>query len=363
MSAPQFNQVAYGLTQGLIGIFPAPIVSKRAPTVNDRKVIGTTWVNTLTDFYYVLTAIRGNQANWEIVSGGAGGVVQFTTDAGVVLPAAGNINVVGGGTTNITTSGAGSTITVAVIPSPSFAGTTTVATGLVATAGNIIASAGNISATAGSVSAGTSVAAGTTVTAGTGITATTGNIVATAGAVSANTTVTAGTNLVGTTGLSVAAFGFGSIISNGTGVFSSINGTDGQVLIAATGAAPAWASITAGANITITPGPNTLTIASGTGAATLDYISTAASPYVAAADDYYISSDATAGARTIQLPDAPAVGRAFVVKDQVGISGTNNITITTVGGVVLIDGATTYVLNTNYQSAQFIFNGTSYEVY
>ena len=71
----------------------------------------------------------------------------------------------------------------------------------------------------------------------------------------------------------------------------------------------------------------------------------------------------TAGVITILLPNAPATGRVFTVKDKVGLAGTSNITVTTVGGAVTIDGATTFVMNTNYQSADFIFNGTSYEIY
>ena len=52
----------------------------------------------------------------------------------------------------------------------------------------------------------------------------------------------------------------------------------------------------------------------------------------------------------------------FVVKDRGGNSSVNNITITTVGGSVLIDGATTYLIDLNYESASLVFNGTSYEV-
>lgn len=89
----------------------------------------------------------------------------------------------------------------------------------------------------------------------------------------------------------------------------------------------------------------------------------AASPYVVLSTDYYIGVDVTAGVVTIQLPNAPATGTIWVVKDSVGLAATNNITVTTVGGVVNIDGATTFVMNTAYEAASFIFNGTSYEVF
>jgi hypothetical protein len=45
------------------------------------------------------------------------------------------------------------------------------------------------------------------------------------------------------------------------------NGTDGQVLIGSSAGSPAWGSFTAGANVTLTPGHNTLTIASTGGVA------------------------------------------------------------------------------------------------
>lgn len=87
------------------------------------------------------------------------------------------------------------------------------------------------------------------------------------------------------------------------------------------------------------------------------------SPYTALSSDYYFTCDVTAGALTIDLPNAPTTGRVYIVKDATGSAGTHNITVTTVGGVVLIDGAATFVMNTNYESANFLFNGTSWEIF
>jgi hypothetical protein len=345
MSTIPFNQVAYGLTQALIATAPFPIVSKRTPTTADKAQIGTTWIDTVNNQYYVLTSIVSNLANWQLLAMGAGSLDQLTaTDATVAVPAAGNINVVGGGSTNINTTAAGSTLTVSVISSPSFAGHTTVATGLTATTGNIVASAGNITASG-------LMSAGTTITAGTGITSTTGNIVAgtgninaTAGSMSAGTSVSAGTTVTAGTGLTVSAFGAGSVVSSTIGVFSSVNGTAGQVLTSnGAGVAPSFQ-------------------AAGGGGGSLTYTATSTSPYVVLGTDDYIGVTA-AGAFSVELPNAPATGRYFVVKDTGGTAGTDNITVTTVGGAVTIDGATTFVMNTDYQSAEFIFNGTSYEIF
>jgi hypothetical protein len=114
------------------------------------------------------------------------------------------------------------------------------------------------------------------------------------------------------------------------------------------------------------PGTNTLTItALGATVETVPYkgIVFADSPYTALATDYYIGADVTGGAITVRLPNAPATGRVFVVKDKAGLAAGANITVTTVGGIVLIDGAATFVMNTAYESAMVIFNGSAYEVF
>ena len=121
-------------------------------------------------------------------------------------------------------------------------------------------------------------------------------------------------------------------------------------------------------SITVTgnPGTSTLTITyTGATPSNIAYVSVnhGASPYTALATDYYISADVTGGVITIRLPNAPIVGRVFIVKDQVGLASTSIITVTTVGGVVDLDGATTYLMNTAYEVAQFVFNGTFYEIF
>jgi hypothetical protein len=87
------------------------------------------------------------------------------------------------------------------------------------------------------------------------------------------------------------------------------------------------------------------------------------SPYVVVATDQYLGIDCSIIPITIQLPDAPAVGRSWTLKDRTGSSFTNNITVTTVGGAVLIDGAPSLLMNTNYSSINVLFDGTAYQVY
>lgn len=87
------------------------------------------------------------------------------------------------------------------------------------------------------------------------------------------------------------------------------------------------------------------------------------SPYIALDDDYYISIDASGGPVTVLLPNAPTSRRMFLLKDALGVSDVNNITISTVGGVILLDGATSYILDTTYEAVLFTFNNTSYEAF
>jgi len=81
---------------------------------------------------------------------------------------------------------------------------------------------------------------------------------------------------------------------------------------------------------------------------------------IVAADPLYIGVTSTAAPRTITLPAASAVtaGRTYVVKDESGAAGTNNITVARAGADT-IDGATSKVINTNYGSVMLYSDGVS----
>jgi hypothetical protein len=123
------------------------------------------------------------------------------------------------------------------------------------------------------------------------------------------------------------------------------------------------AVITAGTGITIsTATPNEIII-SATGTTTLTYTSVTTTPYTVLSTDEFLGVTTSALAITIDLPNAPATGRVYTIKDVSGLASTNNITVTTVGGSVNIDGATSFVMNTNYQSINVLFNGTAYLIF
>lgn len=95
---------------------------------------------------------------------------------------------------------------------------------------------------------------------------------------------------------------------------------------------------------------------------TFPYVYPVVYPYFALSTDYYIAVD-TSSARTIELPNAPSGKKVYIIKDRVGSAAAFNITITTPGGIVLIDGATSYTIAANYGAVQLLFNGSSYEVF
>ena len=183
-----------------------------------------------------------------------------------------------------------------------------------------------------------------------------GNNITTTGTVGPNT---ATISLSGTTNHSLQ-------LGNATGSLTSLGvATNGQLPIGSTGADPVLATLTAGTNITITNGAGSISIAANASSQVVNYtgIAYVDSAYTVLSTDYYISADVTGGVITVLLPNAPATGRIFVVKDKVGLAATSNITVTTVGGAVTIDGATSFVLNTAYEAISLIWNGASYEIY
>jgi hypothetical protein len=96
---------------------------------------------------------------------------------------------------------------------------------------------------------------------------------------------------------------------------------------------------------------------------TLTTITHTASPYSVLAADQFLACQTSGGTISILLPNAPSTGRVIIIKDSNGAAATSNISVTTVGGSVTIDGQTTYTIVSNYGSISVIFDGTNYEVF
>ena len=188
-------------------------------------------------------------------------VNNITTSTGDVVATAGSgtFGAAVSAVTNITTSTGD---VVATLGAGNF-NTTVTSGGAITSGGGVTALTGNIVTSVGNINSNGSI------TAGTSITATAGDIVASAQNIeSTNGTVTAGAGLISTAGgltttgtNTLNDLGLGVVRSTAAGVLSSVNGTDGQLLIGNTGTAPGWGSLaSAGGTIAITPGAGTLNL-------------------------------------------------------------------------------------------------------
>lgn len=121
--------------------------------------------------------------------------------------------------------------------------------------------------------------------------------------------------------------------------------------------------LVAGTNITTTTSGNSIIIAASPGTLITSYDNVNSTPFVVGSTDSFLSVDCSAVPITVQLPDAPAGYSYWIIKDRTGNASIRNITVTTVTGAVLFDGAATYIMNTNYQAITVMFNGTSYEIW
>ena len=153
-----------------------------------------------------------------------------------------------------------------------------------------------------------------------------------------------GTGIVTTTAYAPILAG-----TTATGAFqqATTNFSTSGFVLTSTGSSsvPTWQAVPSGSVISVTT------------------VNNAASPYTVLTSDNFLAVDSSGGVVSLLLPDAPSTGRVFYIKDSTGSAATNNITVTTVSGTDLIDGATSYVLNTAYQSINVIFDGAAYEIF
>jgi len=72
----------------------------------------------------------------------------------------------------------------------------------------------------------------------------------------------------------------------------------------------------------------------------------------------YIGVTDTSAPRTITLPNNGNSGQIYIIKDESGGAGSNNITVTSTGSAT-IDGAASVTINTNYGVVRVISGGTN----
>jgi len=104
---------AYGLTDPLADLPPAPVIAQRAPLAGDTGYeAGTLWVDVPNDDVYVMTQTAGGAATWAVSSTGTVMLDRLLPDGGTspVVPSAAHAITMTGGT-NITTVGGLNTVT------------------------------------------------------------------------------------------------------------------------------------------------------------------------------------------------------------------------------------------------------------
>lgn len=116
------------------------------------------------------------------------------------------------------------------------------------------------------------------------------------------------------------------------------------------------------------PSGATLTVESGAalnyeGAGPKLHRTATAADYVVLQTDWLIAVTSTAAARIVTLPSAATsgAGKQFVVKDESGAAGTNNITVKSASGT--LDGvaaATGVAIATNYGVSRWYSDGTNW---
>lgn len=177
----------------------------------------------------------------------------------------------------------------------------------------------------------------------TGITSTLGDITATNGDIKD----TLG-NIIATQGNITATLG-NIVLTDGKLTIGVSDGTNGQVILASTAGNPAWASITAGAGITLTAGANTLDVACS--AAALLTIGAVAVNAGLAINNGYINTK-PAGLLTMTLPAVAAVGTIIIMQGSAaGVDGwkiaQNALQNIQFGNVSSTIGAAGYISSTN----------------
>lgn len=123
-------------------------------------------------------------------------------------------------------------------------------------------------------------------------------------------------------------------------------------------------NVVGGAGISTSGSGNTITIAATGADIAYTNVTHLMSPYTVLSSDYYLSVDCSGGTVTLNFPNAPTDKQIWIVKDRTGSASTNNITLTTPGGIVTIDGWTSYLIKGNFGSVNLLANATpTYEVF
>jgi hypothetical protein len=257
----------------------------------------------------------------------------FTEDgASVATPSSNNLNILGTSAQGISTSGSGATVTI--------------------TASNATATQKGVSSfnsTNFTVTSGAVASNALTVTAGTGLS--TGGSVNLGGSVTLNLTVPVTVSNGGTGATSLTSNGV--IYGSGTAAVGvTSGGTNGQVLVAATGLPPAWATVGGTQGVTLTGGANSLSI----GLANVPNSALANSSItVSAGSGISVSGSPVSLGGTVIISATGAIPTQFTSDSGTAVPSVNNINLvgTSAQGLTTsATGSTVTFTNADWTTAQ-----------
>jgi hypothetical protein len=159
-----------------------------------------------------------------------------------------------------------------------------------------------------------------------------------------------------------SAGGMNVVATGGAGKDTIITNTSGSITITAGESASDAFNLTASgaaSRMTLTAGTAGISLQSGV-IVKVTSVAAAVTPYALLGTDYFVTTDTTGGVLTITLPASPTTGRMIVIYDGVGQAAANNVTIDGNGKSIAFAGSSagTKVLNTAYESATLVYNGT-----
>lgn len=288
---PNLNGTPY-----LVPCFIDGTLSVDAVMVTDNNGSPTLLANSGTPGF-VLTANSGAPPSWQAITA-EGAIIQINGNTGSITPTTGVVTI-NGGTTGLTTSGSGSTL--------SLAGTLILANG--GTNNNLTASNGGVlwsDASKLNILSGTATANHVLLS---GSSATPAWSTATYPATTTVSQILYSSSANVIAGLSTANSAVLVTGSTGVPVMSSTM-TNGQLIIGSTGATPTVANLTPSTGISITNGSGSITIAATGGG--IAWTTLAGTSQAAAVNNGYISGNA--GQTTVTLPATAAIGDVVAVE-------------------------------------------------
>jgi hypothetical protein len=178
--------------------------------------------------------------------------------------------------------------------------------------------------------------------------------------VAGNLTLHAGNNTTGTSGTSGGSttISLGGGVSTGTFTINTNAGT-AYVSLAGGPGTGAVGQLTLNTATTDTSSFTAVGMAN-TASQTFNRTAVADVAYAILTTDCIVAYTSLTAPRTATLPTSVGVkGKIYIVKDEAGLAGTQNITIATTSAQT-IDGAATKVINTNFGVFRLYSNGTNW---